>query len=316
MELEVSVQFVSKTPTKKSEKGKTLDELYTCHNIIGKGAFSKVYVATPNDPNAEIKKVAIKMINKKEVKDYELRVLYREIDIMGKLDHPHIAKLYQVFETDDIIALVLEYIPGGELFDAIIEKGVFTEIEAIAVIRQLLDAISYLHSNGVAHRDLKPENLLLQKKEWPFFLKLVDFGLASNFNETKLSTFVGTPDYVAPEILDETKSEYSAAVDIWSIGVITYILLVGSFPFPDQNPLQKYKRIQSGEYDKRFLECSDQAKNFISRLLVPDPEKRASIEECLEHPWLSTSISGSNQTFSAKKLSEYRDTYKKTNQKK
>jgi len=171
-----------------------------------------------------------------------LALLEREIDIMKKLQHPNIIQLMEVVDTPDTLYLVLEFVSGGELFDAIVNKGSYSETDAAKIVRQIMEAIQYVHSLGIAHRDLKPENLLLSGEEGKAdFIKIADFGLSKDFGEEQLSTSCGTPDYVAPEVL--MGEPYDKSVDIWSIGVITYVLLCGFPPFYGDSQKELFKAL-------------------------------------------------------------------------
>jgi len=247
--------------------------------------------------------------------------LEREIDIMKKLQHPNIIQLMEVIDTADTLFLVLEFASGGELFDAIVDKGSYSEAEAAKIIHQILDAVLYLHNHGIAHRDLKPENLLLLKNEnGEEIIKIADFGLSKDFGEEQLQTSVGTPDYVAPEVL--MGEPYDIAVDIWSIGVISYVLLCGFPPFYGDSQKELFENIMDGRYDfpaPEWTEVSKEAKNFIQRILLVDPEKRYTAEEALADEWLKSfepSAAGNKKemkrvnTFSPEKFKEYNKKYK------
>jgi len=315
-----------------SSKDKKIKDVDTIGKMIGSGAFSQVFYATSKADN---KPYAIKAISKSRIEPEELKNLRREIDILRKLSHPHIIQLIQVFETPANLSLVLEYVEGGELFDAIVARERFSEWDAVIVIKQVLEAIQYCHQNGVAHRDLKPDNLLLANStSQDFFIKLADFGLAKDFAASKLNTFCGSPDYVAPEILEH--KPYGTSVDIWSIGVITYVLLCGYPPFYGESQFQQFKMIVKGQYEfppNEWNTVSDEAKNFIARILVVNPQERATSEECLEDPFITNfspkAISSvlhpeplsntkkerdlSKSTLNPSKFKEYTETWKKVN---
>jgi calcium/calmodulin-dependent protein kinase I len=181
-------------------------------------------------------------------------------------------------------------ITGGELFDRIVEKGSYSERDASDLIRQVIEAVSYLHALGIVHRDLKPENLLYMCPDDDARIMLSDFGLSKMlYNDTAmLQTACGTPGYVAPEIL--LQQPYGKAVDVWSIGVIAYILLCGYPPFYDENDANLFEQIKKAEYEfdaPYWDEISDSAKDFISHLMEKSPIKRYTCEECLDHPWIS-----------------------------
>jgi len=269
-----------------STKGK-IDEFYTIGAKIGKGAFSTVYEGITKSSKQPI---AVKVINKKYIKT---KLLEREIAIMTKLHHENILHCQEVFETETFIYLVLELVKGGELYDKIVDEGEYKEEEAKPIVLQLLDAVEYLHQNGIAHRDLKPENILCVSKTDPKALvrtesiKVADFGLSKIFTTGEdLISQCGSPTYVAPEVL--LAKPYTEAVDMWAIGVITFVILTGCFPFFEEgrNYSLLYQKIINVDYT--FPEdspLSREAKDFIRKLLVRDPNARLTPKQCRAHPW-------------------------------
>jgi len=237
---------------------------------------------------------AIKSIRKNKVKNIE--VLKREISILKEVKHPHIIELVDVFEDPKYLHLVTELCTGGELFDRIIEKsqsleGHYSEHDAALIIRDILDAIAYCHSKGIVHRDLKPENFLFSTKSEGAPIKIIDFGL-SRHNDANhaMKTKVGTPYYVAPEVL---RRDYTEGCDIWSIGVISYILLCGYPPFYGDNDAEIFNSVRSGQFDypsPEWDEISNSAKQFVSLLLQIDPEMRPTALEGMDHPWITKHV--------------------------
>ena len=230
---------------------------------------------------------AIKIIPKDKLK--YLPRFHQEIQIMKEMEHPNIVRLFETFEDAGFIYLVMELCVGGELFDRIISKRVFPEAEAVCTLKQILGAICYMHSKGVCHRDLKPENFLLATREG-LEIKLIDFGLSARFvaGETVLHTKSGTPYYVAPEILS---GSYTEKCDMWSVGVLAYVLLCGYPPFnaaSDREILQKVKKGWFSFPDQDWAGVSALGKDFVSRLLAFDPKNRLSASAALNHDWIHT----------------------------
>jgi len=233
-------------------------------------------------------------LKKKTPGDEELQLLHQEIDIMKKLQHKNIIALYEVFEEEETIYLILELVTGGELFDQIVSRGVYSERDAANVIRQILEAVSYMHQNGIAHRDLKPENLLCGGPDGSV-IKVTDFGLSKDFGKGSLKTSCGTPDYVAPEVLKG--QNYDNSVDVWSVGVICYILLCGFPPFYGNNDQQIFEKIMKAKYDfpsPDWDDISDDAKEFIQAILVLDPSDRPTAADCLQAPWIVSQAPSKN----------------------
>ncbi|KAH3766107.1 myosin light chain kinase [Pelomyxa schiedti] len=253
---------------------------YRTLETLGHGGFSVVKKAVCLENNQF---VAVKIV---PLSYAQPAILEREIDIMKKIGrHPNILELFAVFTTKKNVYIVMELATGGEVFDHIVNHGEYSERDASIVVRQIVEAIDYLHNQGIAHRDLFPQNLLCTGKG-PTDIRLADFGLSKIFSQhTMMRTCCGSPEYVAPEVLQCT--EYDHQVDMWSIGVIIYILLTGCFPFWHENVAELYKRILAGAYrwpDRPAV--SDQAKDLVSKLLIKDPTARLTAKQCLDHPWI------------------------------
>ena len=209
--------------------------------VLGSGNFATVKKCTKKDTKEEY---AVKIIDKSKVED--MQDIDREIEIMGKVDHQNVIKLYEVFDEPKKMNLVLEYVTGGELFDRIVALGNYTEVDAAKTIYTLCDALHVLHSMGIVHRDLKPENILLKSSDPDSPIKIADFGLARMMKKGDvMKTACGTPGYVAPEVL-QNKGYDSGAVDMWSVGVILYILLCGFPPFYEEELPALFDQILKG----------------------------------------------------------------------
>nr|XP_043610583.1 CBL-interacting serine/threonine-protein kinase 14-like [Erigeron canadensis] len=260
---------------------KTLFGKYEVGRLLGYGAFAKVYHA--RNIHTE-QSVAIKIINKQRILKGGLAGnIKREISIMRRLRHPNIVRLIEVLANKKKIFFVLEFAKGGELF-AKVAKSRFSEDLSRKYFQQLISAVGYCHSRGVFHRDLKPENLLLDEN-WN--LKVTDFGLSALTDQIRadglLHTLCGTPAYVAPEIL--LKKGYDGAkVDVWSCGIILFVLNAGYLPFNDPNLMVMYRKIYNGEFRVPRWTSKD-LKRLISRLLDTNPETRITVEEIINDPW-------------------------------
>ena len=242
------------------------------------------------------RRYAVKMIDTTN-RAFEMSALRKEIDTMQRIDHINCIHLHGVFEEDKYICLVLDLVTGGELFDRIIARGHYSEKDAAEVSREVLLAVAHMHARGIVHRDLKPENLLYisNDENTPEYkhIKVADFGLARHQGPTNpMRTTCGTPGYVAPEVLDPRlwgPSGYGPAIDVWSIGVVLYILLCGFPPFYSENTSTLFRQIRRGDYSfpSPYWDCiSDSAKDLVRRMLVVDPSKRLTAEQCLQHRWI------------------------------
>lgn len=246
---------------------------YRLGRTLGLGAFSKVKLGE-HEPTK--KKVAIKILNKKRMAQMEMsQKVLREIAIQRLLNHVHVVKLFEVIDSNENIYVVMEFVPGGELFEYIISKGRLPESEARRFFQQIISGVEYCHFRRVAHRDLKPENLLLDQNN---NIKLADFGLSNIMEDGSfLKTSCGSPNYAAPEIV--SGAPYAGPeVDIWSSGVILYALLCGCLPFDDENIPSLLRKIKSGLYAiPPYL--SRNARDIIGKMLVVDPLQRITIPE-------------------------------------
>ena len=202
-----------------------------------------------------------------------------------QLDHPNIARVYEYFTSKKGLFIVMEYLEGGELFSKIKEQSYFTEKIAKDYMRMILQGVNYLHSKNIVHRDIKPENILFNNKG---VLKLVDFGTSKFAANRKMKNTYGTPYYVAPEVLSE---EYDIKCDIWSCGVILYILISGVPPFNGPSEQDILEKVRQGKYNfnrKQFEMASNEVKDLIQKILQKNPTKRYSASDCLNHDWFKT----------------------------
>lgn len=273
-----------------SFKPKTeLDKDYKLGRILGQGHFSTVRIAMSK---ADQKKWAIKIIKRASLAPADKQSLASEISILQECNHPNIVGLHDIYESSSDIYLVMELMIGGELFDRIVQKDHYSEHEAKTTFCQILSAVSYCHDLNIVHRDLKPENILYVSQEVDAPLKLADFGLAHLLNSDEmLHASCGTPGFVAPEILRTGKGGhgYGKEVDMWSLGVILYILLCGFPPFYDEDHIRMFALINKGEYvfpSPHWDGVSEDAIDLIKSLLVVDPTQRYTAGQALEHHWL------------------------------
>ncbi|KAJ3428954.1 protein kinase [Anaeramoeba flamelloides] len=252
---------------------------------LGEGKTGKVHLGV-DKRNGQT--VAIKIINKMKLKDLKLdQKIKREVKVQKIFCHPHIVRLFDVIEAEEDLYLIMEYIPGGELFDYIVEKDHLSEPEARKFFQQIISGIGYIHSKGVVHRDIKPENLLLDEN---CNIKIADFGLSNIMEDgLLLQTSCGTPNYASPEVV--TGSVYAGSeIDVWSCGVVLYAMLIGCLPFDEENISDLFEKIKEAKYYVPFKEVSEPAVNLIQKILNPNSLKRITIEEIYLHPWFNVKV--------------------------
>ena len=265
----------------------SLTDYYSIVKIIGEGGFGKVY-EVKNKKTSEV--FACKKVSKVNLIDLEK--FKNEISIMSKADHPNIVKLYEIYESNRSLYLIMELCKGGELLTKITEraqkKKMYSEKDAAEIFQQIMSGIEYCHNHGVCHRDLKPENILYlnddNEKNNP--LKIIDFGLSKHFKVHKLSSRVGSVHYVSPEVLEQN---YTEKCDIWSGGVLLYLLLSGYVPFNGHDDKEIFAQIKACKYhldNKIWNNISDEAKDLIKHMLIPEKD-RFSAKEVLAHPWFN-----------------------------
>ena len=263
----------------------SLTDYYNIIRMIGEGGFGKVY-EVQNINTSET--FACKKVSKSNV--INLIKFKDEISILSKSDHPNIIKLYKIYESNRSLYLIMEFCKGGELIKRIAEraqnKKMYTEKDAAEIFQQIMSGIEYCHNQGISHRDLKPENILYlnedNEKDNP--LKIIDFGLSKYFKQSKLTSKVGSVHYVSPEVLEQS---YTEKCDVWSGGVILFLLLSGKFPFYGRNDNEIFDKIINYNYnmnDNAWKNISNEAKDLIKHMLVPE-NKRFKAKEVLAHPW-------------------------------
>ena len=279
--------FITRTPGNLSDKYEKIKEL-------GSGSYGKVF-RVKNKLTEQM--CACKELAKKKIADIDKFNL--EISIMSKCDHPSIIKLYEIYEDERHIDLVMEECVGGELFDRILSRidsgNLYSEKQAANIFKQMMSAVSYCHSQGICHRDLKPENILFLTKDEDSPIKVIDFGLSKIFGDVAknnkqvkktMQTRVGTAYYVSPEVL---KGDYDEKCDIWSAGVILYILLSGDPPFNGENDNEIYRAIAKKKFsfpDKEWKNISEDAKDLIKHMIC-EPDKRYTAQQVLNHKWVT-----------------------------
>lgn len=246
---------------------------YILSKTLGTGTFGKVKLAYHQVTGH---KVAVKILNRRKIKSLDVVAkIRREIQNLKLVRHPHIIKLYQVISSPTEFYMVMEYVPGGELFEYIVKRGKLQEEEARKIFQQLVSGIDYCHRHNVVHRDLKPENLLLDNNQ---NVRIADFGLSNMMSDGEfLRTSCGSPNYAAPEVISG-KLYAGPEIDIWSCGVILYALVCGVLPFDDEYVPNLFKKIRSGVYH-RPEHVSDDCRNLIRRMLEVDQVKRINIQE-------------------------------------
>jgi calcium-dependent protein kinase len=266
---------------------KTFQEVYRMGKVIGSGAFGEVRRAIHRDTNEAR---AVKIFRKEMATESSKNKLMQEINILRSLDHPNIIRVYEFFEETKKFYIVMEQCNGGELFEEILKQQNFSENTAAAILHQIFSAVAYLHQKNIVHRDLKPENILLEERGDIMNIKLIDFGTAIQVEPNKpIKESIGTAYYIAPEVLS---GNYNYKCDLWSCGVIIFILLGGYPPFDGQNDDEILSKVKKGVFTFNSNEwngVSKEAKDLISLLLSP-ADTRITAEAALSHPWIKKKI--------------------------
>uniref|UniRef100_A0A8C6RIA7 Serine/threonine-protein kinase 33 n=1 Tax=Nannospalax galili TaxID=1026970 RepID=A0A8C6RIA7_NANGA len=287
-----------KVPHTRMENGMDIEEFYIFGKVLGQGSFGMVIEATDKETGM---KRAIKKVNKEKAGSSAVKLLEREVNILKSVKHEHIIHLEQVFETPKKMYLVMELCEDGELKAVLDKKGHFSENETRLIIQSLASAIAYLHNKDIVHRDLKLENIMVKSSfiddngEMNLNIKVSDFGLAvkkhGSRSEGMMQTTCGTPIYMAPEVINA--HDYSQQCDIWSIGVMMYLLLCGEPPFMANSEEKLFEQIRKGELrfeDAIWGSVSDSAKNVLRQLIKVDPAHRITAKELLDNHWLTGNV--------------------------
>uniref|UniRef100_A0A6I8N1P2 Myosin light chain kinase 2 n=1 Tax=Ornithorhynchus anatinus TaxID=9258 RepID=A0A6I8N1P2_ORNAN len=251
---------------------------------VDRGKFGEVCTCTEKATGL---KLAAKIIKKQSAKDKDMVLL--EIEVMNLLNHQNLIQLYAAIESPHHIILFMEFIEGGELFERIVDEDYqLTEVDTMVFVRQICDGVLFMHKMMVLHLDLKPENILCVSSTG-HMVKIIDFGLARRYNpKEKLQVNFGTPEFLSPEVVNYDR--ISEKTDMWSVGVITYMLLSGLSPFLGDNDTETLNNVLAANWyfdEETFEMVSPEAKDFVSHLIVKDQSERMTAAQCLEHPWLN-----------------------------
>lgn len=286
------VVYVEHTFASRWKKGKKL----------GEGAFADVHLCTSTHDTSRV--AAVKIMHKGKMSTGDKSGAKREVDIMRKLHHPNIVQFLDFFDEGGQLFVILEYLEGGELFDRVLKKEHYSEKEARDTVYVFLSALKHMHDKNIVHRDLKPENLLMANEKDDADIKIADFGLSIEDNEGKLSEVCGSPSYMAPELM--RGMSYGKPVDMWALGVITYILLGGYPPF-DQNDEASVLAGRFEFHPDCWEHVHDECKQFIRGLLQVDPKKRLNCEQALRDPWIVTAAADLAGRNLQKSLAKFKD---------
>lgn len=268
------------------QKDDSIGRYYKIIDIIGSGTFGKVYKALhlPTKQFRAMKVVKVDTVNYQD----DDKTFLKEIEVLSQIDHPNIIKIFEYFMDDINYYVITELCAGGELYDQIYNIHNYNESDAATIMEQIFSVLSYLHEKGIVHRDLKPENILLESDDVnDLVIKIIDFGTSNYYDKKKKLTLkVGTPYYIAPEVL---RKEYNNKCDVWSAGVIMYVLLCGSPPFDGSDDTSIIEKVKEGKFSfhgKEWETVSFEAKDLIKKLLVKDYNARLSAQEALHDGWI------------------------------
>jgi calcium-dependent protein kinase len=257
---------------------------YELINILGNGAFGKVRLYL--DKQCRDMKYAIKTLKKENISQDLLNCITSEVKILSDLDHPNIVKYYETYEDDSFIHIVMEYLQGEDLYKLINKRKYsnFKEKDAAEIMTYLLKALGFIHKKGLVHRDIKPQNILFSIPGDYKTLKIIDFGLSTS-ETNKQKQRVGSPYYMAPEIIN---GKFSSKTDVWSVGVILFVMLTGVYPFEAKSQEEIFMKIQNDDYNKKVLDnknCSSEVKDLLDHFLKKHEKERIDCLAALNHPW-------------------------------
>jgi calcium-dependent protein kinase len=274
------------------EKNWSITDDYTFESVIGKGGYGEVRKAVHKKSGFTR---AVKVIAKTDTDKERIEKIMNEVNILRSIDHANMMKIIEFYQDDTKLYIVSEYYDGGELFEKISHLKNFSEKQAAGIMQQILSAVNYLHKHKIVHRDLKPENIVYESRGDNSQIKVIDFGTSQTvLDDETLSKAFGTAYYVAPEVL---KKQYNSKCDVWSCGVILYILLCGHPPFNGSTEKKILEKVLKGLYEFKEHEwksISEEAVDLIKKMLVYEPAKRLTASEALGHPWFQNML-GSNQ---------------------
>lgn len=262
---------------------------YQFVSVLGHGQFGVVRKAVSVDPAQREAPVAIKSIPKTQI-TRDITLLKRELEALHSVDHPNVVRLLKTYEDEKYLHIVMELSTGGDLMERVENHGTFSERAASEVMQKLLSGVHHLHSSYICHRDIKPENILYESKAENSEIKIADFGMAIKFGQSQMTDKVGTPFFVAPEVV---KGRYGKECDIWSLGVVLYVLLSGTYPFFGIDIPSVLKKSAKGVIkfnDSLWEGISIQAKDLIKAMLTVNPAKRITIPDALNHPWFKQTL--------------------------
>lgn len=260
-------------------------KVYKFKDVLGGGHFGSVRVAYRRDEEPR-KYYAVKSISKSNITEEDMKNLIREVDIISGLQHPNIIRFLETYHDEHYFHIVMELCTGKEIFGKIIEDGKLTEQAVSKIIAKVLHAVSYCHSKGITHRDIKPENILFKSNDPEAEVKIIDFGLSRKYlSNEKMHTILGTPYYIAPEVL---KGEYDEKCDVWSVGALTYIMLSGEPAFNGTSNNEIFNKIINEELQfpkEKWSQISKDAIDFIKHCMTKNPDKRTSAADAINHAW-------------------------------